>query len=422
MKLIRIIILFLSVSSLFLVSFFPQSINAQENNFAEAIYSYYNQEYDRAREILTDKALADEISEEVIELQDYEVYYYLIRTEIALNNYRAARDLLDNLAEAGYQPGELYWKLGEKYLNREGHFDSAQFDLAQDLIFKGVELGHAGDIQRRDLAHAEYGLDNYQEAIDLLREVSDDILTASDLSILARSNKKLGNESEAINYFERLIVRKPEDAGAHLDLAKIYYDSDEYEEAIDVLERGLERSPGLNSLKSLLAKSYYQNEEYSLAMDYFSKVLERHNHNYEAHFYQGLIYKEWEEYDQAGASWENATRYNPGYVNAYLELGKLALTQDNHYRAISHFSRALEENPDHGLSYYYLGKAFYKIEMFKSAEEELQKALRRNPDIEKARELLADIEEIMADMDGEELEETELQEADIEEIEEEAEN
>jgi len=407
MKKFRISLLLMLAILLLLTGISYRTAEAEELGLAEAVHSYYNEEYVEARDILR------EIKVEPGEIKDshsYQIHYYLVKTEIALRNYREAQNLIEELEESRYNPAELYWLLGERYLNRDGHFDSAQFDVARDMISKARDLGFGGEQQTRDLAHAEFGLENYQRAVELLDDVSEDLYRDSDYSILGRSHKELGNSREAINYFERLIVRDPDDAGAHLDLARVYLDLNDYAEAIDVLERGLERSPGVTSLRSQLGRAYFEAGEYDAALEKFDNVLETHRHNYEAHFYKGLIYLDREEYDRANESFEQAVRYNPTYVRAYIELGKLALERDNPYRAISQLTRAIEINPGYSVGYYHLGRVFYEIEMYQSAREELRKAVVRNPDIPEAEELLREVEDIIAGLDEDELEEEEMEE------------
>ena len=414
-KIIISLLLVLAVSFLF-AGITQQTAGAEEAGLAEAVFNYYNEDYEEARNILSEIKVDPG---EIIDSYSYQIHYYLVKTEIALKNYRQAQRLIEELEESRYNPAELYWLLGERYLNRDGHFDSAQFDVAQELIARARELGFGGEQQSRDLAHAEFGLENYQRAVELLAEVSEDLYRDSDYSILGRSHKVLGNSREAINYYERLIVRDPGDAGAHLDLAKVYMDIDEVDQAIDVLERGLERSPDVTSLRSLLGQAYYKAGDYLAAQEKFDNVLETHPHNFEAHFYKGLIYLDQEEYDSANESFEEAVRYNPTYVRAYIELGKLALEQDNPYRAISRLTRAIEINPDYSVGYYHLGRVYYEIEMYQSAREELRKAEVRNPDIPEASELMEEVENIIEELDEDELEEEEIEEEIEEALEEE---
>ncbi|MFW5993865.1 MAG: tetratricopeptide repeat protein [Halanaerobiaceae bacterium] len=381
---------------------------AQNFKLVEGINSFYTDEYELAEETF-DQILEEDISS----TERYTVYSYLIKSKLKTRELAAAEDLIADLEEQGYQNAELYWLLAEQYLNLEGFYDSAQFDQAKKYIEKAKDLGFYGLDQQKGYAQAELGLDNYQAVKDILEPIRNELSEPSSFAALARAYKELDKQEEAISLYERLIVMEPDNSGAHLDLGNLYINQENYSEAIEVLEQGLIRSPDVTSLKFALGRAYKFAGNDELAIENFNQVLNQNKHNYEAYYQLGLIFYEQGEIAQAIENLESAIKYNTEYVTAYLKLGEIYLEENNHYRAVSYFSNAVEINPDYALSHYYLGKAYFELELYQAAQAELVKALRRQPDLKRASELLDEIDEIIAGMTEEELDEIYDEEIDI---------
>lgn len=382
---------------------------AQNYEISEGINSFYTGEYEMAEETFY-QILDGDISS----TEKYTVYSYLVKSKLRNRKLSVAEDLIDELDELGYHNAELYWLLAEQFLNLEGRYDSAQFDLAKEYIEKARDFGFYGFDQQKGHAQAELGLNNYQAVKDILEPLRNELSRPSSFGALARAYKELDEPGNAIDLYERLIVLEPDNAGAHLDLGNLYIGEENYSEAIEVLELGLDRSPEVNSLKFALGRAYKATGEYELAIEQFNHVINRNRHNYEAHYQLGVIYYEQGEVERATESLESAIRYNNEYVTGYLKLGEIYLEEDNHYRAVSYFSNAIEINPDYALSYYYLGKAYFELEMYQAAQTELVKALRRQPNLERASELLDEIDGIVSGMTEEELDEVFDEEIDVE--------
>jgi len=390
-KLILIFTLFLAIT-----------MPAQAQNFeiVEGINSFYTGEYTLAEE--TFRQILDK---DLNSTEKYTVYSYLIKSKLKNRELTTAKELIAELDELGYHNAELYWLLAEQYLNLEGSYDSAQFEPAKEFIEKARNYGFYGLDQQKGHAQAELGLNNYQAVKDILEPIRNQLSEPSSFSALARAYKNLDEAINAINLYERIIVLEPDNSGAHLELGNLYINQENYSDAIEVLEQGLIRSPDVNSLRFALGRAYKFADNYALATENFNQVINSNHHNYEAHYQLGLIFYEEGEIDQAIESLETAIRYNNEYVTAYLKLGEVYLEEDNHYKAVSYFSSAVEINPDYALSYYYLGRAYFELELYQSAQSELVKALRRQPDLERASDLLDEIDEIITDMTEEELEE-----------------
>lgn len=398
----RLIFIFI----LFLVITMP--VQAQNFEVVEGINSFYNGEYTLAEETFF-QILAEDISS----TEKYTVYSYLIKSKLKIRELPAAKELISELDELGYHNAELYWLLAEQYLNLDGYYDSAQFESAKEYIEKARDYGFYGFDQQKGDAQAELGLNNYQAVKDILEPIRNELSEPSTFSALARAYKELDQASKAIDLYERLIVLEPDNSGSHLELGSLYINQENYSDAIEVLEQGLIRSPEATSLKFELGRAYRFADNYEQAVENFNQVINSNQHNYEAHYQLGLIFYEQNKIQEAIESLESAIRYNNEYVTAYLKLGEVYLEEDNHYKAVSYFSNAVEINPDYALSYYYLGRAYFELELYQSAQSELVKALRRQPDLERASELLDEIDVIITGMTEEELEEVLEDEIDL---------
>ncbi len=389
-KTTRIVSYFL-ILTLILFFIFKLPVQAGETTlWKSAAQNYYQGNYNEAKEILADYA-----DEEIITAENFKAIEYLIKSEIKLINLQEAEKLLLKLEESGYQLAELYWLLGRKYLNREGHFDNAMFSEARDKLEKSRELGLFGIEQMRDLGQAYAGLEMYESSITLLEKVRENDPRPGDLSVLARSYHKTEQLQKAIDIYERLIVLKSDDAGIHLTLGNIYREIEEPQEAIEVYRQGLNSNPDHIGLRRALAVTEFQQQNFEEAEILLLEIAESHPHLYEIYYYLGQIYEEDDDAEKAQEMYEKAINYNSQYIRGYLALGKLFLHENNHYRAISQFSNAIDINPGFAEGYYLLGKTFYSLEMYEAALTEISNAIKRDPGHKNARELRKDLFEIL---------------------------
>lgn len=364
--------------------------SAEIPDYRAAIAEYYMGNYQQASEMLAGYGEND-----IKEHQDFLAVQYLIKAEIKLYNVRRSRELIDFLQEEGYTVGELYWKLGTLYLNKDGHFAMAMYKEARDMFEKARDQGFYGLPQKRDLSRAYMGINDYTRAVEIREEVITADPRAEDYAFLGRGYKQLAELDKAVQFYEELIELDPDRDGVYLDLGDIYRSQNRLERAVETYQRGLDKNPEQIGLRKALAETRFEREEYKDAEFLFSKIAESHPHLYEVHHYLGRIYEKQENWNLAFSSYREAVRYNKEYVTGYISLGSLHFDRGNYEQAADNFQQAIAQNPDHYEGYYHLARAYFALERYESALEEVQKAVSRNTEFEPALELRSMLNELM---------------------------
>ena len=78
-------------------------------------------------------------------------------------------------------------------------------------------------------------------------------------------------------------------AGAYLNLANIYYDSNDFDKSIELLEKAIQLSPKYSNLYMNLGKSYRAKNNLAKAVDCFKKAIEHDKDNVDAWYNLGEI-------------------------------------------------------------------------------------------------------------------------------------
>ena len=390
-KVCSIMVLFLVFLSMICVVSSGWSAVAAEESWQEVVREYYRGNYENVRE------LAEEYNDDnIISFEDYKVYEYLVKAEIALVNIDRAEKFISFLEEQGYYSGELYWKIGRLYLNREGQFDSALFDRARNYLQKARKYGFYGVQQQRDLSLAYMGLEEYERVIEILEELTARAPEARHNLTLGRAYKKTERLQEAVEAYKKVLEQEAGNGGVFLELGELYTELGEQRQALLVYEWGLNRNPNNIGLKRATAEKKLEIGQLNEAEKLYLEIIDSHPHIFEAHYKLGRVYEQKELLLEAVKSYRAAVRYNKNYIAPRLALSELFIELEEYEQALFYVEEVIDIDPGSATAYYLRGQLHFLQEEYEHALEDARSALHRNPDLEEAVELKEMLLEKMA--------------------------
>ncbi len=384
-----IVFLIISSSSLILAQNTDLNQDSAEDVFSEALDDYNQKNYTSAAEKFNALLERNNLNEEL----EFSVLYYSTMTAIKRYQTTQAVNYLEQFNQAGFQDSNLNWKIGELFLNKDGQFDSANFETALDYLNEAEEMGLDKLAFKRDLAYAYLETQKLETAENIYNEIVNENATGSDYFNLARIKEKQEKLPKAIEYYESARDMGENRASLYLNLGNLYQKQDNYNSAVTTFKEGIENRNDFAALYIGLGESYLKLENYTEARKALTTAVEINENSYYGYYLLGNIEKERGSYSQAFKYYDESLKNNSDYVKAYLAEGQLYLEMEEYQNAISSFSTAVEKNTDYAASHYYLGRAYYKADMLEEAAEELRQTLHINDKFPEARDLLDKIEE-----------------------------
>ena len=131
------------------------------------------------------------------------------------------------------------------------------------------------------------------------------------------------NYDKSIEYFQKAIDIKPDDAKAYLNMGVAYYKKGNHDKSIEYYQKAIDIKPDY-------AQAYY-----SMGIIYVSKG----NHDKSIDYYQKAI------------------DIKPNYAEAYYSMGFAYVYKGNHDKSIECYQKAINIDPN----YQYIGQVYYNI-------------------------------------------------------------
>jgi tetratricopeptide (TPR) repeat protein len=150
---------------------------------------------------------------------------------------------------------------------------------------------------------------------------------------------------EAINAFQRALMKYPQFGNALVNLGYAYYLNGNIRDAIRVLEISKKISPDDTLPYLYLAEIYKKQGEFEKAEKEFRVVLEKENYPFDVHRSLIDIYEKKGMYDKAIEEYKKAISINPLNSWAYNGLGICYVHTKNYDLAEESFKRAFELDP-----------------------------------------------------------------------------
>lgn len=190
----------------------------------------------------------------------------------------------------------------------------------------------AGDLEQRAVQQFEQLVERYPD-------------DAASLLVLAQLYRVSGDNAKAEEALKRAVALDPDSPDATTQLALLYVDLGQYHTAIELLRKIAGENADTQVLTSL-AHAYEQVQDYAAAAEAYGRVLERSPENVAVRkaLGQNLLYSQ--QYDQALEQYQIVVQANPRDPDAYLRLSQIHRHKRNFDQARENLNRAIDLAPD----------------------------------------------------------------------------
>ena len=250
----------------------------------------------------------------------------------ALNNFRKALEIDQNLPECNYYKGLTHQLLNQFEISLES------FDIEIQLNPKHINSFIAKGTSLCLLSQKEKGLEEYNKALDL---EPNNIQALTNKSIVLQD---LNNINEALECINKLIE----------------IDNNNY-------------MPYLTKANILA-----QNEHYDDAINNYKIALEKNNNSTQALYNMGICYLNLKDYTQANKYFDDALLINPNLLEVLLGKAKILEEEKNYSKAIEFYDELINKFPYDENILYKKGVCLEKTEQYKEAIKTFDQALNIN--------------------------------------------
>jgi tetratricopeptide (TPR) repeat protein len=169
-----------------------------------------------------------------------------------------------------------------------------------------------GGLIKIEQAKVKFSAKDYKGALLLLEEAILDVSDNGDAHHYAGlCEMALGNEDDAIKYFEMARALKPEDSGAQTDTAWAAIETGDYKLAQEASKKALEIDSGNARARYLQGRAVLGQKEYETAYSIFQAVGTSEEYAQEGMFYSGLCLLKMGREEDANNSFKAAQSVDP---------------------------------------------------------------------------------------------------------------
>lgn len=196
-----------------------------------------------------------------------------------------------------------------------------------DKIKKAIELYNKGE---------------FENAIDIFSSVLEtEKPTIEVYNTIGLCYTSLGNKEKAEDCFLKAVELDPKAPEPYINLADLYYKSQDYGNGIELLCQGIYEIPDNMVLRHFLARFYMEDSRLDLAVDELENILEIQPENYDAYYDLGKVHFELGNYASAIENFENVLEYKENNQWIYFYLAQAYEANDEIDKAISNYLKTI---------------------------------------------------------------------------------
>lgn len=265
-------------------------------------------------------------------------HYFLVGERAAMEKALEGSLAVDGAGANAYRAvGDFYSALG-------------MFDRADEVYRRGADVAPES---RADLllhrAQALTMLSREQEAFELVQEVlQDDRENSQAIALRGALRLKTGDMDalqDAINDFESVLTRMPENVVLRYDLAEAYLAAGNRERARVEFQQAIEKRPDYMPPRYGLAKVYIGSEQYAQAITAAEEILAIRPGDRRAELIRSAAWMRMGERSQARASLQQMLTKTPDSPEPTYQLAELNLQEGNYAEAERYFRRLATADP-----------------------------------------------------------------------------
>lgn len=200
-----------------------------------------------------------------------------------------------------------------------------------------------------------------------------------ELYLKGLQQKSAGQLSDAQRTFEQLVELQPDSDAAHYELARIFFDRQNFEAAAHAAKRATAINPDNEWYWTTLLDSYKQTGNISEMPEVFSALI-RLNPENEAYYYnKGYILYVNKRFEEALEVYDKITEVFGETEDKFIGKSQIYLAMDNHEGAIKELEALVAKEPDVSRGYILLAELYVSIKNGRKALSTLDLAEKRFP-------------------------------------------
>jgi tetratricopeptide (TPR) repeat protein len=164
------------------------------------------------------------------------------------------------------------------------------------------------------------------EELELINQLVEDFpRDPATTNLLANVHNNHGNRSEAVRYWEQVVLLDPNNAVAYDSMARVALLKEEHAKAIHLWQKALQMNPSMFGVHFRLAQALMVVGQPQQAIAALKKDLEISPKASWSYYLLGQLYMQLKDYEQAKQSFKAATQIQPGYAKAYYGLAVVCM-------------------------------------------------------------------------------------------------
>lgn len=167
-------------------------------------------------------------------------------------------------------------------------------------------------------------------------------------------------------------------AKEYFSLATTCVEEEKYEKAINYFQEVIKRTPENSEALSQLGELSQQLHRYNHAIEYYKKVIELEPTNPEAHTHLGICYFHTQKLTDAKTHLKQSVSLQPKNIHAFLFLGMIAEKEKQYEQALSYYEKSALQQESFDV-HYHLGTTHAHLGKWQDSITHYEKALEFDP-------------------------------------------
>jgi tetratricopeptide (TPR) repeat protein len=194
-----------------------------------------------------------------------------------------------------------------------------------------------------------------------------------------RLSASLESFDDAVAAYEKAIEINPAHLPSYLELASLYFESEQISKAMALLEEAKSRLPPTANLHAAFGQGYIERGDLEGALEELESALDVDPQHVQAHFLQGVARYKMGDYERAKEMLDWVERHAPKHPGLVLQQGLLFEALGNLEKAEEYYSQALEEQPDDPEIQIRTASILVSAGKYDEARDILERVLERSP-------------------------------------------
>jgi len=197
--------------------------------------------------------------------------------------------------------------------------------------------------------------------------------------MLAKAYLQEGNRKKAVDEYQKILRKRPDDLKALAELAGIYLEEKKYSEAVHIYRKIIKLKPGDAAAHANMAFAYQGLGNLEAAKTEYHESLRKEPDNVAVRYRLGEVYEKKGQPAQAAEQFRIALKKKPGDTAIQSALAAASLKAGKYDEAISLYKELIRRNPRSASLHANLGLAYGGKKRVKEEIASYRKALELNP-------------------------------------------